>query len=138
MSLLQYACFCGQVNIVNDLISRGVDIEYRDSQLSSFLHHACRSFANTGASIFSTGFIFLIIKNYGVEELLQSLISPYTTAAQVLNQTDSNGNTPLHVLCLNTLKSQSPVKLLLEFGADPNIQVIVTLFDYNNWLYSIW
>ena len=59
-----------------------------------------------------------------LEELLQVLISPYTITAQVLNQTDSQGNTPLHLLCLNSLKSPSPVKLLIEFGADPNIQVL--------------
>ena len=119
INLLQYACFCGQVNIVNDLISRGVDIEYRDSNLNSFLHFACRSFANTGDNIAAMSFEFLL----SIEELLQSLISPYTTATQVLNQADCQGNTPLHVLCLNTLKSQSPVKLLLELGADPNLQV---------------
>lgn len=48
VNLLLFACVCGQVGIVNELIVRGVDIEHTDSSSSTFIHYACKSIQNTG------------------------------------------------------------------------------------------
>lgn len=109
INLLLFACFCGQITIVNDLIAAGIDIEYKDESNSSFIHYACRSIHHT-------------------DELLQSLISPYTITKDILNQSDFHGKSSIsstHTHLPNWTHSA------MSLGSSGNN--FDSLFQYQNW-----
>ncbi len=110
---LMHASFFGKEELLADLIERGADVNHQDKIGYSALHH-CSLEKQTGTAL-------LLLNNHADPNLM-----------------DEHENGPLWVALMNSKGDFKMVRLLVEHGADPEIENLYerTPYDLAETLYK--
>jgi len=131
VSLLMKAARLGQIQLVQELLSRGADVKHRDAALKSVLHHALESdfgdngdvvkmLIDKGAEVNQRDQTGAMEVHKAAERGYLSSLFHLLEAKALVNAADEAGNTPLHLAAVN--QHVECVRELLRHGGKVNIR----------------